>query len=142
MENPKIVLDTNCLLPILAAKSKYHFLFTKFLSGEYTLCLSNDILLEYEEILKEKASPVAADFFMKVIMRSQNVLRKDPYFRLGLINQDPDDNKFVDCAFVCQADIIVTEDSHFQDVATSEFPIFRVIGLDEFAHMMTTTDVE
>lgn len=33
--------------------------------------------------------------------------------------------KFVDCAFVCQADFIVTDDRHFDDVANSpHFPLF------------------
>lgn len=63
----KVVLDTNSLLQILGARSKYAFLFDKFLQGEYTLCVSTEILFEYEEILKKKASPLAADLFMKVI---------------------------------------------------------------------------
>ena len=138
METLRIVLDTNCLLQILGARSKYHFLFSLFLEGNYTLCVSTEVLFEYEEILRQKASPAAADLFMKVIARSRNVVRKDPYFRLGLVRQDEDDNKFVDCAFVCQADYIVTEDGHFDDVANSPFPLFRVIGLDAFAEMMTT----
>lgn len=132
----KIVLDTNCLLQILGAKSNYHFLFAKFLAERYTLCVSTEILFEYEEILREKASAAAADLFMKVISRSRNVIRKDPYFRLGLVKQDDDDNKFVDCAFVCQADFIVTDDGHFRDAANSPFPLFRVMGLDEFAERM------
>lgn len=130
---PRIVLDTNSLLQILGAKSKYHFLFAKFLANEYTLCVSTEILFEYEEILRQKASPTAADLFLKVIARSRNVLRKDPYFHLDLVRQDADDNKFVDCAFVCQADFIVTDDGHFQDDIDSQFPTFRVMGLDEFA---------
>lgn len=136
MQQPKIVLDTNCLLPILGAQSRYNFLFTAFLECRYTLCVSTEILLEYEEILRQKASATAADLFLKVIARSQNVMRKDPYFHLGLVKQDYDDNKFVDCAFVCQADIIVTNDSHFNDVAASPFPIFKVMSLDTFAEMM------
>ena len=111
-------------------------LFTAFLECRYTLCVSTEILLEYEEILRQKASATAADLFLKVIARSQNVVRKDPYFHLGLVKQDYDDNKFVDCAFVCQADIIVTNDSHFNDVAASPFPIFKVMSLDTFAEMM------
>ena len=130
------MLDTNCLLQIMGAKSKYHFLFGKFLSNEFTLCVSTQILFEYEEILRNKASVIAADLFMKVIARSRNVERKDPYFHLLLIKQDFDDNKFVDCAFVCQADYIVTDDSHFRDVIDSKFPRFRVLGLDEFAQEM------
>ena len=136
MEPPKIVLDTNCLLPVLGAYSKYNCLFFMFLENKYTLCISTEILLEYEEILRQKASATAADLFLKVIARSRNVLRKDPYFRLELIKQDYDDNKFVDCAFVCQADAIVTDDGHFADVASSQFPTFNVLTLDEFLAFM------
>ena len=132
----KVVLDTNCLLQMLGARSKYAFLFDKFLQGKYILCVSYDILLEYEEILMEKASPLAADLFMKVITRSRNVIRKDPYFRLEVIKQDNDDNKFTDCAFTCDADFIVTNDAHFEDAAKSPFPTFRVINIDNFAKLL------
>jgi len=40
----KIVLDTNCLLQILGARSSCHFLFAEFLSESYTLCVSTEIL--------------------------------------------------------------------------------------------------
>jgi putative PIN family toxin of toxin-antitoxin system len=136
MNVPRIVLDTNCLLQILGARSRYHFLFSDFLAGKYVLCISTEILFEYEEILRQKASPAAADLFLKVIARSRNVVRKEPYFRLDIIKQDEDDNKFVDCAFVCQADYIVTDDGHFDDAANSPFPSFKVMGLDAFAEMM------
>ena len=136
MTVPKIVLDTNSLLQILGARSRYHFLFPKFLANEYILCVSTEILFEYEEILRQKASATAADLFLKVIARSRNVIRKDPYFHLALVKQDFDDNKFVDCAFICQADFIVTDDGHFKDVSESEFPQFRIMGLDEFASHM------
>ena len=63
MNNPRIVLDTNCLLQILGARSQYNFLFSEFLAEHYTLCVSTEILFEYEEILRQKASPVAADLF-------------------------------------------------------------------------------
>lgn len=131
----KVVLDTNSLLQILGARSKYSFLFDKFLQEEYTLCVSTEILFEYEEILKKKASPLAADLFMKVITRSLNVIRKDPYFRLGIIKQDNDDNKFTDCAFACDADMIVTDDSHFDDAAASSFPMFHIVKLEDFARL-------
>ena len=136
MSQTRIVLDTNCLLQILGARSQYHFLLEKFLSNNYTLYVSTEILFEYEEILAQKASPAVADLFLKVIARSRNVIRKDPYFHLSIIKKDPDDNKFVDCAFVCQADIIVTDDTHFIEVEASPFPSFKVLGLDEFARMM------
>lgn len=136
MARPRVVIDTNCLLQILGAKSKYHFLFDSFLQFGYVLCISNDVLFEYEEILKSKASPLAADLFLRVIERSRNVIRKDPYYKWSIITIDPDDNKFVDCAFACRAHFIVTNDNHFQEAANSPFPTFNVINIDDFADFM------
>ncbi len=132
----RVVIDTNCLLQILGAHSQYNFLLDKFLDEKFTLCISTDILLEYEEILKEKASPVAADMFLKMISRSRNVVHKDPFYRLGLIEQDPDDNKFTDCAFASQTSVIVTNDNHFRELEKIDFPLFRVMTLAEFADAM------
>ena len=39
MTQPHVVIDTNCLLQILGAKSKYHFLFDSFLQFGYVLCI-------------------------------------------------------------------------------------------------------
>ncbi len=128
-----IVLDTNCLLQILGANSRFHYLWEKFLDEEYTLCVSTDILMEYEEILRQKASPVVAEMFMKVIHHAENVLRKDPFYRLSLIQSDPDDNKFVDCAFACQAEYIVTNDTHFSVLSSIPFPHIEVKSLETFA---------
>jgi predicted nucleic acid-binding protein len=47
----KIVLDTNCLIPILVPGSFGHDIWQAFRQGRYTLCVSTEILLEYEEIL-------------------------------------------------------------------------------------------
>ena len=136
MMQPRVVIDTNCLLQILGAKGKYHFLFESFLQFGYVMCISNEVLLEYEEILRMKASPLAADLFVKVIVRSRNVIRKDPYFKWNIITNDFDDNKFVDCAFACRANYIVTNDNHFQEAANSPFPVFNVINLDDFSELM------
>ena len=132
----KIVLDTNALLQMLGRHSKYHFLYEKFLNEEYWLCVSNEIVHEYEEILEMRASPVVANLFMKVLEFSENVIRKDPFFKLNLIKKDPDDNKFVDCAFASQADYIVTNDAHFLEFKQVKFPTIQVKSLDDFASDM------
>ena len=109
-----VVLYTNCLIQILGIHSKYRFLWSEFMANGYVLCISNEILHEYEEILSQKASPLVADMFLKVLARSRNVIRKDPYFRFNLIEKDKDDNKFVDCAILCAASYIVSNDAHFK----------------------------
>lgn len=105
-QKPLVVIDINCLLQILGRHSVYHHLWYAFLQESFVLCMSNEILNEYEEILSKKASPRVAYLFMQVIARSGNVLRKDPYFKFELIDQDVDDNKFIDCAIVVGADYI------------------------------------
>jgi rRNA-processing protein FCF1 len=51
MSQRNIVLDTNCLIQIISRRSNTYFLWKKFLDGEYNLCITNDIMEEYEEIL-------------------------------------------------------------------------------------------
>ena len=49
MLKEKIVLDTNCLVMSLSAHKPYAEICQKFVNGKYVLCVSNDILEEYEE---------------------------------------------------------------------------------------------
>jgi len=50
----KVVLDTNVLLVSIPPLSQYRIIYDKFLSGSYDLCISNEILTEYEEILTQR----------------------------------------------------------------------------------------
>lgn len=128
----RIVLDTNCLLAVLPTKSRYHRLWTDFLQGRVTLCVSTDILLEYEEILIQKTSFSLAESVIKTILNRPNVVRVVPSWRFNMINADLDDNKFVDCAIAANADYIVSEDAHFNVLATMPFPRVNVLHLKEF----------
>ena len=127
-----IVLDTNCLLVCLATKNKYHRVWTAFLNEDFQICVSNDIINEYEEILAKKISPAFADMIIQVIMNSENVVFARPTFKFNLITADPDDNKFVDCAIVANADYIVSEDTHFDILKKIDFPKVNVIRIEEF----------
>ena len=57
---------------------------------------------------------------------------------MELITQDPDDNKFVDCAFAAGADYLVSEDTHFNILRDTPFPLLNLVTLDEF--MQTNLD--
>ena len=70
--------------------------------------------------------------FLIPILRATNVLRVDAQFRFHLITADKDDNKFVDCAIVANAEYIVTNDKHFNEWASIPFPHVEVRTLEEF----------
>lgn len=109
-----IVLDTNCLIQMISRRSHFYDLWLDFINGYYRLCVTNDIIDEYEEILSEKVSPRIAKLICEIILRAPNTIKLDAHFRWGLIETDPDDNKFVDCAIAANARCIVTEDTHFR----------------------------
>lgn len=129
--NP-VVIDTNCLLQIIARKSPYRPIWDAFLEGRYDLCVSNEILDEYQEILAQQITPTVAENIVLLILNQQNVQLVDPHFRMGIITADPDDNKFVDCAFAAGAHYLVSEDSHFHVLRTTPFPQPNLVTLDEF----------
>lgn len=128
----QIVLDTNCLVQMISLHSPYRPVWQAFRDGRYTLCVSNDILTEYNEILERVANTAVAHNIVNAIARSPYTRMIDPQYRFGLIEQDPDDNKFVDCAIIAGADYIVSEDAHFRILADIPFPSVAVIRLDEF----------
>ncbi|MBE6286997.1 MAG: putative toxin-antitoxin system toxin component, PIN family [Mediterranea massiliensis] len=128
----KIVLDTNCLVQMISIHSPYRPAWQAFREGRYILCVSNDILNEYTEVFERVANAVVAHNIVNAITHSPYTQKFDPYFRFGLIEQDPDDNKFVDCAIIAGADYIVTEDLHFNVLKTIPFPNVSIKRLDEF----------
>lgn len=128
-----IVLDTNCLLQTLPTQSPYHKVWTDILEGKICLCVNSEILNEYEEILGQKTTPEIAHNVVEAIARLHSTVFQDVYIHFGLIKQDVDDNKFVDCAVATNAEFIVTNDSHFNVLKTIEWPKISVITINDFA---------
>lgn len=134
----RIVIDTNCLLAILPSKSPYHQVWTDFIKGRLEVCISNEILMEYEEILSQKTSPNFADAIIKALLNRKNLIRVSPTWRFHLISQDVDDNKFVDCAIAGQAEILVSNDNHFQVLKQIDFPKVTIFKIQEFISTLIT----
>lgn len=127
-----IVLDTNCLLRCLSTKSPYHLIWSKIVTNEIALCISNEILCEYSEIILRFLPKPIETSIIRTILLSENTNLINPYYHFNLIEADPDDNKFVDCAIASQAAFLVTEDAHFNSLKHIPFPRINIMGLDEF----------
>ena len=136
MLNNKIVLDTNCLLASISSKSENFRIWKDFQTGKFVLCVSNEILEEYQEIIARKASASVAESVINAIVESEFVEFVDPQFHLGLISADHDDDKFVDCAFAANAIFIVSDDSHFDILKDISFPQLLVLKLKEFLRVL------
>ena len=127
-----VVLDTNCLVQMLSVHSPYRIAWQAFREGKYELCVTNDIVDEYEEIIERVTNADVAHNIVNAIIRSPFTWFFTPHFRFHLIEQDPDDNKFVDCAIIAGAEYIVSEDTHFRVLESIPFPKVNVIRLNRF----------
>lgn len=128
----RVVLDTNSLLSSLSRRGSAYPVWKGFQEGRYTLCLTNEILEEYEEVIARKTKPEVARNVIDFIMMQRNVELIDPFFRMELITADPDDNKFVDCAFAANATYIVSDDTHYDVLREITFPPILVLKLKAF----------
>ena len=137
----RIVLDTNCLLAILSKRGNYFPVWQGLHEGKYTLCVSNEILEEYEEIICNKTNPIIASNVIQVLINSPYVQFVDTFFHFHLIEQDKDDNKFVDCAIAANARFIVSEDAHFKHLKDIPFPYVEVIRLREFMNLLQSEGI-
>ncbi len=133
-----IVIDTNCLVMMVSARNKYHAIWQSFLDGEFNMCVSNEILEEYAEVLARNINIDVARFVVFTIMERKNVKLIVPYYKWQLITADPDDNKFVDCAISANARFLVTEDKHFQVLHQVQFPVVDVIGIDDYLQIISS----
>ena len=132
----RIVLDTNCLILSLPPQSRYHATWEAIVRGDCVLCVSNEILEEYEEIIGRFWGSDIADYVINVIVNNTTTHLADPFFKFRLIAANPDDNKFVDCAITSNVRYIVTEDRHFDVLRQIDFPKVDVIGIDDFLEEM------
>lgn len=101
------------------------------------MCVSNEILEEYEEVIARKTSPLIASNVIQTLINSPYVRTIDPYYHFRLIKEDPDDNKFVDCAIAANATFIVSEDAHFKSLKNEPFPKINVIRLRQFLEILS-----
>ena len=128
----RVVIDTNVLLVSIYTKSRYRPIFDALLEGKYQLAISNEILSEYMEVLERKANATVATNIAEALLNSENVIRTEIFFSWGLIKEDEDDNKFVDCAIAANAKYLVSNDKHFRILQEVEFPKVDVVGIEEF----------
>jgi putative PIN family toxin of toxin-antitoxin system len=127
----RVVIDANCLIQIIPTSSKYRWIWDYYLRGKYELCVSTDILVEIEEVYGRWTPKKIVNNILQVILNRDNTIFVNPSFFWRLINEDKDDNKYVDCAIACNADMIISNDTHFKILESIDFPRLSVYTVFE-----------
>lgn len=128
----KVIIDTNVLLVSISSRSPHHWIFQALIQKKFDLIVSNEILTEYSEIIQKHMGNRVAENILAVIENLDNVIFSNPSFKFNLITMDSDDNKFVDCAIASNADLILTEDRHFEELKKIDFPKVLTAGIAAF----------
>lgn len=128
----KVVVDTNALVSSLSAKSEFHKLIELILDENINLFITDEIILEYEEVLQKKYSITVAQNFLSALKQIPTVKYVNIYFKWNLLAQDEDDNKFVDCYLAANAEYLITNDTGYNVLKRVDFPKVNIIKLEEF----------
>ena len=130
-----VCLDTNVFLQIFGRKQPYHQILRALLDGRLTLAVSNEILLEYQEVTVKLSGAERwrdVEALLEMLDRLHgNIRQVEPQFRFAVITTDPDDNKFCDCAIAAEADFVVTDDAHFAELQSAGYKS-KPVSPDDF----------
>lgn len=134
----KCVVDTNGLLRSIPKKGNYRWLFDAWKQNKFTWVISNEIISEYVEVIEREFSLEAASIVADILLSSKNHLRIEPSYKWQLVENDPDDNKFVDCTIAASANYLITDDSDILRLRkiSDMFPPLTIVTFDEFRKIL------
>lgn len=96
------------------------------------MAVTTEILLEYLEIIGQRTTKEIGQNVSQLILNLAGTEKIELKFRFKLIKSDPDDNKFVDCAIASNAELIVTNDKHFNELKRIAFPKVATMTSENF----------
>lgn len=109
----KIVIDTNVFVSFLFGGLPRQVV-QLWAEGAVTLCLSEPIVDEYRRALLQFEEGYQEDVYglLEAMASGYSSIYRAHPMEVNVVEEDPDDDKFLACALELQAEYIVTGDSH------------------------------
>jgi putative PIN family toxin of toxin-antitoxin system len=127
----KVVLDTNVLISAIMFGGKSRDILEMGISGKIKIAISQDILKELAEVLigKKFRTPIA--FVQQTIHELSEIAELVIVtVRINAVENDPDDNRILECAVSAKADYIVSGDSHL--LTLKHFKKIKILSPSDF----------
>ena len=130
----KIVIDTNVIVSALIQRSyPFRIINDLFLESKFQLCVSDELMSEYYEVLSRPKFAKFHDFFTRAEVLLVNIEMKSkkivPTIKLDLIS-DADDNMILELADECLADYVITGNT--TDFTFPSYKLTRIITPKEY----------
>jgi putative PIN family toxin of toxin-antitoxin system len=127
----RVVVDTNVFISSFFGGNPRKII-DLWKSGEITLCLSKPIIDEYIEVIRrlELQNEKEIDELLSLFAHGFHVVFTAKTPELHIVEKDPDDNMFIECAVALKAEFIITGDKALKEI--QEYMNTKIVNPDEF----------
>lgn len=135
----KVVLDTNVFVSSFFGGNPRKVV-TLWKTGKVTLCLSRPIIAEYIEVLQRLGLQDERELseLLGIFARGFHTIFTAKTPELHVVEIDPDDNKFIECAVALKADFIISGDKALTLI--QEHMGIRILNPKEFISTCKETE--
>lgn len=108
----RVVLDTKVFISSFLGTGTPRKIIDFWKEGKITICLSKEIVDEYVEVLERLglSGEKEVEEFLQLFARNFHSLFTAKTPNLEIVKNDPDDNKFFECAVALKAQFIISGD--------------------------------
>lgn len=131
----KIVVDTNVYISALGWNGNERKLINQCIDGKYEYYISRQIYNELRRVMdypKFAFTDSQKEEFISALLDSIEFINVDE--SIQIVNDDPDDNKFLECAIAAEADFIITGDPHLQEL--KHYQKIKIFNAHDFLEKM------
>jgi putative PIN family toxin of toxin-antitoxin system len=112
----RLVIDTNVLISSFFGGNPKKVI-DLWREGRAILCVTQGVLEEYLRVIARlPIAPESKNKLVAILQEKSNIELVNPSRHYSVIREDPEDNKFIDCAVEAQADYIISGDAHLLQV--------------------------
>ena len=113
----RVVVDTNVFISSFFGGIPKDII-NLWKTGEITLCVSKDIINEYVEVMKRLGLQDEKELkeLLNIFAEGHNTVFAASTPSLSIVEQDPNDNMFIECAVALRCSHIISGDKHLKSI--------------------------
>ena len=127
----RVVIDTNIFVSSFLGGNPRRII-DLWKKGRITLCLSKDILDEYFEVLQRVGLTNEEELkeLLSLLSKGFNIIFTAKTPKIKAVKDDPDDDKFIECAVALKAEVIVSGDKAVKEIG--DYMGIRILSPRQF----------
>jgi len=126
----RVVIDTNIFVSSFFGGNPKKII-DLWKNQKITLCLSSDIIDEYVDVLKRlKSNEQEIKGLLAILSSGFNLEFTNKTPDLKVVKDDPDDDKFIECAVRLKADVVISGDKALLKI--QEYNGIKIISPKQF----------